>query len=676
MPKHFKSLVFSIILSFSAFTPFAQKKFEVNDLVKLVGISDPQISPDGKSILIVLSRADTMSNTYKSELVLVDVATGSSRPLTFERSGVIQPRWSPKGGELSFIARTTAAGNQLFVINMLGGEGKQLTNAPNGVQHYAWSPDGASIAYVTSDDGPNKEMVRKGYDAFEIRNNDMFLSAPRQAAHIWLIPSSGGEGKRMTSGSWSLPITIPPGPPSSPLSWSADSKRIAFVKVISSYSGDNAYRSTQVLNVADGSMKALTGRDQMEGYPTFSQDGSRLAYWYTRDGQSGNSNDIWVTPSTGGNGKNATMALDRDIYRAIWMPDGKTLLIGGHDDHRTSLWLQPIDGVAKKLNLGTLSPNWSFWVDVNVGKDGAIAFTATDPDRPVELYYMANASAVPKRLTNVNEAIRSMPLGKTETVRWQLEGFNHSGSLTYPTGYSAGKKYPLVLIIHGGPNSASIENFAPRSQLFANKGYFVFEPNYRGSDNLGSKYKTAISQDAGAGPGRDVMAGVAKLISTGMIDSSKMAVSGWSYGGYMAAWLAGNYDVWKAVVAGAAVTDLNDQYNLSDGNVARGRILGSPYKGNMQKYIDQSPITYAHKTKAPTLILANTEDPRVTVTQSYKLYHALMDNGVTTRFIAWPLPAHNASDPIRQREVSKYWMAWVDKYLQGINSAEGLLIEK
>jgi dipeptidyl aminopeptidase/acylaminoacyl peptidase len=96
----------------------------------------------------------------------------------------------------------------------------------------------------------------------------------------------------------------------------------------------------------------------------------------------------------------------------------------------------------------------------------------------------------------------------------------------------------------------------------------------------------------------------------------------------------------------------------------------------MQKYIDQSPITYAHKTKAPTLILANTEDPRVTVTQSYKLYHALMDNGVTTRFIAWPLPAHNASDPIRQREVSKYWMAWVDKYLQGINSAEGLLIEK
>jgi dipeptidyl aminopeptidase/acylaminoacyl peptidase len=250
-----------------------------------------------------------------------------------------------------------------------------------------------------------------------------------------------------------------------------------------------------------------------------------------------------------------------------------------------------------------------------------------------------------------------MSLGKTETIRWELEGFSHSGSLTYPTDYTAGKKYPLVLIVHGGPNAASIENFAPRSQLFANKGYFVFEPNYRGSDNLGSKYKLAIAQDAGAGPGRDVMAGVTKLIGTGMIDSAKMAVTGWSYGGYMTAWLAGNYDVWKAAVAGAAVTELNDQYNLSDGNVNWGRTLGSPYTGNMQKYVDQSPISYAHKTKAPTLILANTEDPRV-------------------RFIAWPLPAHNASDPVRQREVSKYWMAWVDKYLKGINSSEGLLIEK
>ncbi|HLO79774.1 MAG TPA: DPP IV N-terminal domain-containing protein, partial [Chitinophagaceae bacterium] len=294
MAYRFKTLLIFLFVTSAA---FSQKKFEVNDLVKLVGISDPQISPDAKTIAIVVSRADTVSNTYKTELSLVDIATGIVRPLTFDRQGLTQPRWSPDGSLISFVARTTAGSNQLFALNMLGGEAKQITNAPNGVQHYAWSPDGANIAYVTSDDVPGKEMVKKGYDAFEIRNNDMFLSAARQPAHIWLIPATGGEAKRLTSGSWSLPVTIPPGPPSSPLSWSADSRQIVFVKVISSYSGDNMYRSTQILNVADGSIKPLTTRDQMEGYPTFSQDGSKLTYWYTREGTRGNINDIWVTPA-------------------------------------------------------------------------------------------------------------------------------------------------------------------------------------------------------------------------------------------------------------------------------------------------------------------------------------------------------------------------------------------
>lgn len=667
-------ILVSVIFILFAIESAAQKKFEIDDVGKLTGISDPQVSPDGKSIVIVLSRPDYAGNKFNTELALVDVTSGSHRPLTFERSGVSQPRWSPNGEQLAFLSRAAQGGmSQLFIMYMAGGEAKQITKAPRGVQHYAWRPDGSSIAYAAADDPGNKELIDKGYDAFEVGNNDMFVSAVRPPSHIWLINAQGGEAKRLTSGTWTLPVTIPPGAPSSPLSWSPDGKTIAFVKIISSYSGDNPFRSIQLLNIADGSIKPLTKRDQMEGYPTFSPDGSKISYWYTRDGQQGNINDIWITSATTGEGKNVTAPIDRDIYRAIWMPDGKSILVGGHDDHRTSLWLQPLEGNARKLNLGTISPNWSFWVDMNVGKNGSIAFIGTDPSQPAELFYMTNANTLPRRLTNFNAEVKSMTLGKTETLRWQCEGFNHSGSLTYPSDYTPGKKYPLVLIVHGGPNAASIENFSSRAQLFANKGYFVFEPNYRGSDNLGSKYKTAIIKDAGAGPGRDVMEGVKKLKLSGMIDTTRMAVTGWSYGGYMTAWLAGNYPVWKAAVAGAAVTDLVDQYNLSDGNVARGRSLGSPYTGNMQAYVDQSPITYAHKITAPTLILANTEDPRVTVTQSYKLYHALKDNGVITRFIAWPIPMHGASDPIRQKEVTKYWMGWVDQYLMDVKM-EGLLI--
>lgn len=660
------SRILVALLVLAALNLTAQKKFEVEHIAKLTALSDPQISPDGKSVVLVASRPDYTNNRFNTELVLVDIATGKNRPLTYERMGIGQPRFSPSGEMLGFVARAGQgkdASSQLFTMYMSGGEARQITKAPKGVQHFAWSPDGLSIAYVTADEPANKDMIDKGYDAFEVGNNDMFLAAVRTPSHIWIINASGGEAKRLTSGTWTLPVTIPPGAPSSPLSWTPDGKSIAFVKVVTPYSGDNGYRTIQVLNVADGSIKPLTSRTMFEGYPTFSPDGSKLCYWYLKDATQGDINTIWVTNASGGEGKNITGPIDRDIYRGIWLPDGKGLLVGGHDDHRTSLWVQPLEGPAKKLNLGTISPNWSFWVDMTVSKSGSIAFIGTDPSTPAELYYMANTTAPVKRLSDFNAEVRALQFGKTETVRWELEGFQHSGTLTYPAGYSSERKYPLVLIVHGGPNAASIETFASRSQLFASRGYFVFEPNYRGSDNLGSKYKTAIIKDAGAGPGRDVMEGVKKLKRSGMIDTTRMAVTGWSYGGYMTTWLAGNYpSAWKAAVAGAAVTDLADQYNLSDGNVARGRSIGSPYTGSMQLYVDQSPITYAHKINAPTLILANTEDPRVPVTQSYKLYHALKDNNVVTRFIAWPIAMHNANDPVRQREVTKHWMDWVDQY--------------
>lgn len=279
---------------------------------------------------------------------------------------------------------------------------------------------------------------------------------------------------------------------------------------------------------------------------------------------------------------------------------------------------------------------------------------------------MPDGATPAKRMTDFNAEVTAMTMGKTETIRWELEGYKHNGIVTYPVNYAAGNKYPLVLIVHGGPNAASVEMFSRRAQLFANKGYFVFEPNYRGSDNMGSNYKTAIIKDAGAGPGRDVMAGLEKLKATGMIDAERIGVTGWSYGGYMTVWLTGHYSGWRAAMAGAAVTDWVDQYNLGDGNVRHADAVGgSPFVGdNMKSYIEQSPITNANKITCPTLVMANTLDPRVPISQSYKLYHALKDNGVTTKFIAWPLPAHNASDPVRQMELDKYWTGWMDEYLK------------
>jgi dipeptidyl aminopeptidase/acylaminoacyl peptidase len=224
-----------------------------------------------------------------------------------------------------------------------------------------------------------------------------------------------------------------------------------------------------------------------------------------------------------------------------------------------------------------------------------------------------------------------------------------------------------VLYIHGGPRSASKEAFSARGQLLAAQGWIVFEPNYRGSDNNGNSYQAAINNDAGAGPGRDVMAGVEMLKKRGFIDEKKMAPTGWSYGGYMTTWLLGNYPKeWKAAIAGAAVTDWLDQYNIGDSNVSRGNAFGgSPYTDpkRMQAFIDQSPITFAPHIKAPTLILSNTGDYRVPISQSYKLYHALRDNGVETKFVAYPLGGHSPADPVHSRDVDRRWVEWLKIHL-------------
>ena len=649
---------------------FGQTKFELSNVSKLVGLSDPQISPNGKNIVLVASRPDFDKNRYNSELVIVEITTGKKTVLTQDRQSVLQPRWSPSGDKLAFLARVgfgKEASNQLFILPISGGEAKQITKTPKGVQHYVWSPNANLIAYVTEDEPANKAEIEKGHTVFEVGNNDLFISSQPNPSHIWSINLENGENKKLTSGTWSLPVTIPPGAPSSPLSWSSNGKDIAFVKVNSPYSGDSRYRTLQMLSIADGTMKQITPRNQFESYPSFSIDGSSICYWYKKGENSSDINEIWVTDINGGLGKKISTNLDRDLYRAIWMADNKNLFVGGHNDNKTSLWLLNVNGESKQINVGNISPAWGFWIDAAVGKDGSIAFIGSETTHPSELYYLPNATtAKPVCLTNFNNEVAAMSLGKTETLYWQNDGFSHCGIVTYPTNFDKTKKYPLVLVVHGGPNSASVEGFSRFSQLLANQGYFVFEPNYRGSDNLGSAYKMAIVEDAGAGPGRDVMAGLTKLKSNASIDTNNVAVTGWSYGGYMTVWLAGHYGGWKAAVAGAAVTDWVDQYNFSDANAARGSAIGgSPWKDNiMQKYMTQSPITEAKNIKAATLILANTGDPRVPISQSYKLFHSLKDNNVTTKFYAWPIPAHNASDPISQMDRDKLWIDWLNKYLK------------
>jgi dipeptidyl aminopeptidase/acylaminoacyl peptidase len=298
-----------------------------------------------------------------------------------------------------------------------------------------------------------------------------------------------------------------------------------------------------------------------------------------------------------------------------------------------------------------------------------MAVAGNEAGRPSELYYKETPDSPPQRLTDFNAHIAALELGKQEPIGWRgPDNFDMDGIVTYPPGYQPGKAYPLVLSIHGGPRGASMIGFRTLPQWLAAHGWVVFEPNYRGSSNLGNAFQAAIWNDAGAGPGRDVMSGVDLLIKKGIADPAKMAVSGWSYGGYMTAWLLGNYpDRWRAGVAGAAVTDHVDQYAFSDIHSSVATYYGgSPFTDpkRLQAYRDQAPITYTSKIKAPTLILSDTGDQRVPITESYLLYHVLRDNGVKTKFIAYPVSGHSPADPIHQRDINRRWAEWIKEHLE------------
>ncbi len=657
MKKPVYLAIFAALLVFTVGLPARQtvvRRFGFDDFSKVKRVSDPQFSPDGASIAYLVSTPNLEENRHVTSLHRMAVASGESRLLVdgAKHVSVSFPRWSPDGRRLAFLSAGPVASPsapQIFVVSVQGGTVKQLSRTPSGVQQLAWSPDGGTIGFATADTPEKKPGYQRWNDSFEVQLNfHLFMTAPVPPTHVWTVPAAGGEARRLTSGAWTLPVTRPPGAPSSVITWTPDGSAIVFART-----GGGAPAGLQAVSLRDATIKPLG----LPGtHPRYSPKGDQIAYV---------SNGAAVAPASGGAGRNLTEAIDRGIVRALWMPDGQSLIVGGNDTERVSLWQQPLDGAARKVETGDVSPNSSYFVDMAVGSTGALVFSGTTPTRPGELYYMASPSAPVKRLTGVNDELASLPLGRTEVVSYTFEGFAQNGILTYPPDFDSSKKYPLVLLIHGGPRAASMMTFSASAQLMAAKGWLVFQPNYRGSDNLGRKFQGAIQNDAGAGPGRDVMAGIDLLKQKGIVDDTRMAVSGWSYGGYMTTWMLGNYPaVWRAGVAGASVTDRIDQQNFSDGAGGRGG-SGSPWVNpdQMASQREQSPITYAAKIKAPTLILANTGDYRVPITQSYKLFHALRDAGVTTQFIAYPINAHNASDPVRQRDVQERWIGWLEKHL-------------
>jgi dipeptidyl aminopeptidase/acylaminoacyl peptidase len=667
-PRH-ATLWMVCLLACFAGEAAAAPAFRLADLQKIVSLGDPQISPDGKAIALTVSTPDWKTDKPRKEIDLVDVAHGARRTLIKNRESLSSPRWSPDGTHLAFLAKDPGTKKtQVFVMSMSGGGTARATANEQGVDDYAWSPDGKSIAFIAQDPPINAEAIKAHNQVFRVTNGHFLLTKDVAPWHLWVAPASGGKATQLTSGEFSLGTDQ--GGTTTP-AWSPDGKRIAFT----SYPGvhwASMFRSVIAeVDVANRDMRTLVSAQTSEHFE-YAPVGDAYAFSRPRDGDQNNGNAVYV--NVGGKTYDPTAPMARHFSNYAWMPDGRSLITAGGLGTHSVLWKQPLSGKATRLDLGDVEANNGLGIttsndttSMSISRTGAIAFIGTTANHPSELYVLDSVDAKPRRLTDVNAFTDSLDLGRTESIEWDgPDGFREDGVLVYPVGYEQGRKYPLVLVIHGGPSIYSNAGFQQLAQLLAAAGFLVFQPNYRGSPNLGDAYEHAIYRNTGDGPGKDVMAGLAAVEKLGMVDESRIGVSGWSYGGYMTAWLTSHYDVWKAAVAGAPVTDWLMDYSISYYQEGDAFLFGSsPWtNAGWDIWRAQSPITYVRNVKTPTLIMGDVMDSNVPLVNAEEWYHGLRDNGVPVEFYAYPETSHLPHDVVQTSDVYRRWVGWMEKYLK------------
>jgi dipeptidyl aminopeptidase/acylaminoacyl peptidase len=639
------------------------RPFVLADLARIVSISEPQLAPDGRRAVALISRIDTEHNRSNEEIDLIDLAGGAPRSLTYERTGLAEPAWSPDGTRIAFIANSgegDAGRPQVFVMPLAGGDARRVTAAPDGVDQFSWRPDGGAIAYVAVDPKPHTAGAQRFVDAYEVGNGSNLLPGAARSYRIWLQPLRGGNAQLLTPGAGS----VTNGEATTTLSFSPDGTALAYSWAPNAILNDADFAATRILDLTSHAATPLTAHGKREQNPLFAPDGRHIAYLYADGDNQTHPQEAYVTTRGGGSGENISHAVDAYVHDVAWQPDGRALYFSSTLGTHSAVWRYVPGSQPVPVDLGglsTLSP-----LDGAIGNDGTLLFVASSTTRPAELYVRAPGGA-PRRLTSYNSGVADRTFGIGERITFPTStGITGDGVLIRPPGFTPARRYPLVLIIHGGPTEASTESFDDLGQLMANRGWLVLEPNYRGSDNLGRAYLAAIFNDVSTGPGRDIMAAVDAVRARNIVDPTRIAVSGWSYGGVMTTWMITHYHLWKAAVSGAAVTDWIADYAIADDLDADLYLFrGSPFGArNRARWVHEESITYVRDVTTPVLLMADRGDARVANVSSYEFFHALRDLGKPVQFIVYPVDGHFPHDPARTADVYARWMNYIGDHFQ------------
>ena len=680
MRKHLLALVAIALISPVALRGQAAKRAIIlDDHSRIIGIGDPQRSPDGVWVAYTATTVDAEKDRRNTDIWMVKWDGSEPLQLTSSPDGESSPRWSPDNKYLAFVAsrgtdEEKKKGGQIWLLNRAGGEAQKVSDFKGGVSDIQWSPDSTRLAFTADDQDPADEPEKmegwKRKTAPPIVIDRYHFKEDRTGylkdfySHIGVFDLATRTAQIITRGKTD---------DNSP-SWSPDSKSIAFLSKRGHADPDRtSNEDLWLVEVRDGAEpRQITKTAEGEGgRPTWSPDGSRIAVLISDNDQNTayGMNKLVVVPSNpplqNGPTQKPTIympGLDRAVSNAAWSADGQTISFLLQDDRTNHVATVPAEnpnGTMQRKSSGRrvisgLSP----------GKDGNFAVLATSPTQFTELYALEGSNL--RQLTRHNDKLAGeLQLATTEDFQSKSkDGTDVHGLIVKPAGYKAGTKYPTLLIVHGGPNGQDQHSFSFDREFLAANGYVVLAINYRGSAGRGNGWQKAIHGDWGNLEVVDLLGAVDEAVRQGIADPNRLGIGGWSYGGISTNYTIASDTRFKAAISGAGSSMQFTMYGMDQYIIQYDQEMGQPWKSK-DKWIKVSyPFFNADKIKTPTLFMGGEKDFNVPIAGGEQMYQALKSLGVDTQLVIYPGQFHGLTIPSYERDRLQRYLNWFNKYLQ------------
>ncbi|MCB0492873.1 MAG: S9 family peptidase [Cyclobacteriaceae bacterium] len=664
-----------IVLSLVAYTANSQNTWTAEKIMQYKNITETNISPDGKYIAYVV-RVPVMEgekSEYNNQIWVAATDGAFNLQYTRGEKSSSSPRFSPDGKQIAFLSNRQGDKNQVFTMRLMGGEPEQITDTKTSVATFKWSPDGARIAYLMKD--PDNEEEEKSKKE---KTDVILVDKNFKYNHLYTTSvSSDKAGKRkikqLTSGTYHV----------NGFDWSPDGSTIAFSYAPNPKINDGGLESDISTIPSDsGKITPIVKRPGVDVSPLYSPDGKWIAFQSTggqpeRVGLS----DVYKVSSSGGSLIELQKTPDRNASIEAWAQDGSYLFVSENYKTSHTLLALPSDNKTKTLKgdfiaysdsklpiLTSLKGSSSAF---SISKSGSMAYTFEDVNTPEEVFIAGAKGENNKKISSVNSDFDPPTLGKTELISWKSkDGLVVEGLITYPVDFEQGKKYPIVLQIHGGPAGVFSQSYtgAPgiyMTQYFAQQGFIVLRPNPRGSSGYGKDFRYANIRDWGFGDYQDLITGVDHVLNMGIADKDKQFVMGWSYGGYMTSWVVTQTDRFKAASMGAGLPNLVSMVTTTDiPDYIVAHAGGKEFWEEYEEYEKHSAIYQIKNVKTPTQVIHGANDLRVPFTQGQEFYNALKRKGVDTEMIVYPRTPHGPQEPKLLMDVSPRIMKWFEKYME------------